>query len=223
MSISPEMSSRQFPLKKLTRENFDNSRERSRVFYYDLVAKITAQGGETLSSVNELLQLPASQAFIVRRDDPMRIMSVLSGDGRVNLTRDPRLGDKPYANAIEWQADQRHGGLEQAFLEGHGQFEGLVTVAGYRKTDDLRVTKLSELANNLTDVDRRFSISVEGELSTENLAFLITRMPIDRFDVDDMTPSELERLENWQSDSKQVEFIYRAFLFPEHLEERLAA
>lgn len=224
MSINPELSRPQSPFKQLESENIDNSRESAIAFYHDLISQIAARGGESVSSVNELLHLLPRQSFVVRRDDPARVMRLVSGESSVSLQQDPRLGDKPYANAIEWQASQRQLGLEQAFLEGHGHYEGLVTVAGYRPTEKLIVKKIAQLGVSLTDVDRSFGVAVQGELSGQDLAFLIIRVPISRFDIAEMTPDELEKLEEWQTaKQRSPQFIYRAFLFPDHNEQQLAA
>jgi hypothetical protein len=221
--MSPEMSRAYLPPRKLERKNLDNGRELAIDFYHDLADRIEDRGGECLRSVNELLQLLPKESFVVRRDDPLKVRDLLSDRGQMSLRQDPRLGDKPYANAVEWHARQMNEGLEQAFLEGHGHFEGLVTVAGYRKTDRLQIQKTADLRRSLTDVDRSFSIAVQGELTEKDLAFLIMRTPIDRFDVDDMTPVELEKLEEWQAGPRKPLFVYRAFLFPEHLYEQIAA
>ncbi len=218
------MSRPQAPLKKLESENLDNSKELAISFYHDLVAQISMQGGIAVASVNELLHLLPTRSFIVRRDDPIRVIRLVSGESNVSLHRDPRLGDKPYANAIEWQTSQRQQGLEQAFLEGHGHFEGLVTVAGFRPTENLEVKKLVQLKTSITDIDRSCGVAVQGELSSKDLAFLIVRVPMSRFDTDDMIPDELDRLDEWQTTKQRSpQFIYRAFLFPDRAEQKLAA
>jgi hypothetical protein len=223
MAINPESSRMQFSLRKQDSENVDKSRELAKSFTSDLFQKIESSGGEQLSSVNELLKVLPSESFIVRRDDPSRVKELLSGKSDIVLTQDARLGDAPYANAVEWRSNERSNGLEQAFLEGHGQYEGVVVVAGYRKSELLKIQKIPELNKSFSDVNRSLSVSVRGELSQRDVAFLIVRTPIDRFNSDDMTPEELDQYEEWQLGPKKPLFIYRAFSFPKHGAERRAA
>lgn len=194
-------------------ERVEKSRELAADYYADLLQHIEASGGEQLVSVNELLQVLPHESFIVRRDDPLRVKELLSGKSDIVLTQDPRLGDSPYANAVEWRSNERANGLEQAFLEGHGQYEGVVVVAGYRKSDSLKVQKIPELNKSFSDVNRSLSVSVQGELSQRDVAFLIVRTPIDRFSPDAMTPEELDQYEEWQLGPRKPLFVYRAFSF----------
>lgn len=223
MTVNPEFSRIQSLPRKQDTESVDKGRELAMSFTADLFQKIETSGGEQLSSVNELLKVLPSESFVVRRDDPLRVKELLSGKSDIVLTQDARLGDAPYANAVEWWSNERSNGLEQAFLEGYGQYEGVVVVAGYRKSKLLKIQKIPELNKSFSDVNRSLSVSVHGELSRQDVAFLIVRTPIDRFNAAEMTPEELDEYEEWQLGPRKPLFIYRAFAFPKQDAERQAA
>ncbi|MCR4312459.1 MAG: hypothetical protein NUV56_04200 [Candidatus Uhrbacteria bacterium] len=180
--------------------------------YRQLVGELIAQGGVMHDDVNDIYRT-VHDDVIVRRDSPEVIGSSVGKGKDLVLALDEKLG-APYANAVVWSS--RHGsrGLENAFLEGHAHADGLVTVVGFTP-EHIVVQTVPNVAQAFTSIDRTLVRSATGNVTPDDVRFVLFRLPIDRFPVEEMTEAEYQRYEEWNEEGGRRDpiFIFRGMTF----------
>ncbi len=193
-------------------------------FYAELETAISSFGGELTADMNQVYNTSNNQELIVRREDPVRILESLEEGDDLVIGQKENLGE--YANALSWKSSYGSNGLRHAFLEGHGQYLGIVTVIGFRKGDQLTVSPVTNLLKESSSPDRDLIRSVSGRVQPQDIAFIAIRIPVQRFNRSLMTENELDTLEEWEETEKEGReplFIYRGASFNQVQEAKQAA
>lgn len=190
-------------------------RERVKHLYASMIRSFEDRGGRVHARINAIDEVVPNGAVIVRREHPLKVLHV--------LTRGEALAIHPdaghvYANAVEWKPSKGSRGLANAFTEGFGEYEGLVTVIGFRKSADMDISYPRGLEFYQPGLDRDLVRCVQGTMSRDDVRFVIFRVPIDRFPLEDMTFDEREKYEDWLDSGYAIQkplFIFRAVTFPD--------
>jgi hypothetical protein len=158
-------------------------------------------------------ELP-SETLVVRRENPEQLMQVLSTGEPLQIQF---VGNLPYANSVVWnpRADGTRG-IDNAFLEGYGHKDGIVTVYGFEKPDDFYLEQHPESTHIFGGIERSRVRSGAGFVPKEAIRFVTVRIPIRNFPEEHMTETEKDLLWEWeQAGKKSPAFIYRGFLSKE--------
>lgn len=209
--ICISMLSNEAPIKS----DVSSRRERVKHLYASMIRSFEDRGGRVHARINAIDEVVPSGTVIVRREQPLKIFRALTG-GEV-LTIHPDVGHV-YANAVEWKPSKGSRGLANAFTEGFGEYEGLVTVIGFRKSADMDISYPQGLEFYQPGLDRDLVRCVQGTMSMDDVRFVIFRVPIDRFPLEDMTFDEREKYEEWLESGHAIHkplFIFRAVTFPD--------
>jgi hypothetical protein len=197
----------------------------------DLLMRDSA--GETLSilrksgaleyeNIAEMYSALRGEELLVRREDPVKLLSAIADRESVEIDFP---SEERYSNAVEWSPGLASRGLQNAYLEGHGQYNGTVAVVGFHKTEAMDVQSVADAAQNAAGLDREYVRSIRGSYSHEDIIFVTLRLPATAVKEIDMTERELDLYEEYKERSEQGElknplFIHRGFLFTDHLKKQ---
>jgi hypothetical protein len=155
-------------------------------------------------------ELP-SKTLVVRRENPEQLLQMLSSGEPLHIQF---VGNVPYANSVVWdpRVDGTRG-IDNAFLEGYGHLEGIVTVYGFEKPDDFYLEQHPESTQIFGGIERSRVRSGAGFVPREAVRFVTVRIPIRNFPESLMTEAEKDLLWEWENAGKKSPaFIYRGFL-----------
>ncbi|HEY5383569.1 MAG TPA: hypothetical protein VIJ88_03385 [Candidatus Paceibacterota bacterium] len=174
---------------------------------------------DNLSHMYDVLK---GQPLFVRRESPERILAALENNESLHIGFPE--GER-YSNAVIWSAAQSTRGLENAYLEGYGEANGVVTVMGFKQEAVHDVVSLDDASQKFAGLDRTYVRSIRGEVRPEDILFVSVRVPLFSFPEKDMTPEEQERYEEYEESKKSgaktaPQFIHRGFLFTKNLEKQ---
>jgi len=197
--------------KDLILENPTEYKELSYQAYKDLSSFFINEGAEFVTDVNEIYQEfgnKQTSPIIIRREDPKKV-AALSEGFPINLNFDPKVvgerGDK-YANCAIWPYGRDAvSGIRNSFLKGRGMAGPLVTLIGVShnpKSTELTIPE--EFMIKVGTIERDAVRIASGNLTKEDLQFIILRIQKDFFPEENLSDSE--KTEN----NKQ---IFRGFIF----------
>lgn len=201
------------PLKEFAQLDSDVQSEIVTETFQELRSALTEHGFDEYKEITEMYRsLPAEQ-LIVRREDPDTVNKLLN-EGAIEIAFD---GNVEYANSVEWSPENGPQHIRNAYLEGYGQKNSIVTVIGIHKNDTLSVKKLEDSTQEFYGLDRTGVRSAKGTVSLDDLHFVSIRIPINYLQESELTENELdERFEytEFKKAGKQPSpvFVHRGFL-----------
>ena len=194
------------PPHKTTHEEYKDTAEAMLVYLRNI-------GGEYFDNVGELYERLRGEDICVRREDPRSVIEFLEEKEPLIFKQEEK---DPYPNAAKWKYEEGSRGLENAFLEGRTDLNGVVTVIGFEADKLNKLPLTSELDHVVLPggkiIDRSNVVSLEGEIKKENLRFIVARFPANYVSEKKLTEEEIERL----SLARGVEgpkYIFRGVLF----------
>lgn len=197
----------------LERSESLRKKDRAKGFYLDIIQNLEDLGGKISTRINVINDVVDDKGVIVRREHPVKLFQLITGHEPLSIRPDDGL---VYANAVEWKPSKGSVGLATAFTEGFGEYEGLVTVIGFKKNRDMNVVYPRGLASYQAGMDRDLVRCVQGEMFLDDLRFVIFRIPADRFPIEEMTLVERDKYEDWLDERETPRkpfYIFRAVTF----------
>lgn len=182
-----------------------------------LLQELEVLAGRSFDSMNEFYGALSGE-FIVRREYPTRLLRALVEGEDLQMLFDSS-DHKPYSNSVIWNQQNGSRGIENAFLEGFSNMNGVVLVAGYRRGADMKLQTLEDANRIVPDygtgvIDRTLVRSLSGTVHPGDISFVIARIPRDYLSEEQLTEREIEH---------DVRQVFRGFIFESAQEERLAA
>lgn len=213
---SPELLEIQNKLQQLKDKEFyktnpEEYKELSRQTYKDLGTFFLNNGAEFVTDVNDIYKEykdSYSNPLVVRREDPEKVTELAEGMN-LDLRFDPKVsrdrGDK-YANCAIWPYGKNPvAGIKNAFLEGRGMAGPIVALTGINPNKEKTELDKPENAQlKVGDIEREAVRIFSGEVSKEDLRFIILRIQKNFFPEENLTEEEKK------TESKQ---IFRGFEF----------
>lgn len=179
-------------------------------------------GGTYHEDVNEVYEAARGTTFLVRREDPEKVLLALTEHQDLEINPKPTLG-QIYANCAEWRYDIGDRGLKNAFLEGHAELGGLVTVVGFKKGNDIEIAPVEsnqELGSSILDHD--LVRAAQGYVHPDEIKFVVLRIPAGYLTEDNMSAREKKIISAELAkpqDQRKVIQIFRGFAFNELAEK----
>lgn len=160
--------------------------------------------------------------ILVRRESPERISEMIQTNHSFNI--DFPEGQR-YSNAVMWNSNLGSRGLENTYLEGYGQLNGIVTVFGFAPNDSMSIERLPDATQHFAGLDRTFVRSIQGAVHPEDVIFISVRIPIHVLPDEELTERELEARDtyNEKRDNRGhtiPTFVHRGFLFSKNLKKQ---
>lgn len=190
------------------------SAERTLSTYSRLHDALVEGGFVEHQHISEMYKKLSDVELIVRREDPTRIQHLVESAQPYEIT----FAGEQYANCVDWKPSRDgYRNISNAYLEGYGQENAVVTVVGITKTDHLTVTKLSESIPDFYGLDRRGVRSMEGTVLPADIAFVTLRVPGHLFPEALMTEEEKDSVFDYHEKKKtgvraEPVMIHRGFL-----------
>lgn len=210
----------------LKREDFSKleMRERERLVAEtaeDMIELFKEHNAEEFKDVGKMYSSLPGEKIFVRRDSPERVLDLVANGKPLEISFPE--GER-YSNAVEWSQGLANRGLENAYLEGYGQLNSLVTVVGFKKNPDIDVQTLPDASQQFAGLDRSFVRSIKGTVAPEDLLFVSLRIPSFAYPKEKMTDAELERHEAYEEKRtdkgpSSPTFIHRGFLFKDNIQK----
>lgn len=171
------------------------------------------------TDVSNMYDVLRGQQMIVRRESPEKLLETIGEN--VPLHIDFPAGER-YSNAVIWNPEQGVRGLDNAYLEGYGASNGVVSIVGFKQGAISDVVAVEDASQRFAGLDRAYVRSVRGDVAPNDILFVSIRIPAFVFPQKDMTEQELERYEAWEEERAQgkdatPQFIHRGFLFTKNL------
>lgn len=169
---------------------------------------------EEYQDITSMYRALPSETLVVRRENPEHLMRMLDSGEPLNLQF---VGGLPYANSVVWnpKVDGTRG-IDNAFLEGYGHLDGIVTVYGFTKPDDFYLEQHPESTQIFGGIERSRVRSAAGFVPREAVRFITVRIPLRYFPESLMTEKEKDLLWEYENDGRTgPAFIYRGFLTKE--------
>ncbi|HEY0947893.1 MAG TPA: hypothetical protein VGE53_00165 [Candidatus Paceibacterota bacterium] len=166
---------------------------------------------EEFDNITEMYRALPSETLVVRRENPEQLMHLVTTGEPLSLSF---VGGQPYANSVVWNPKQDGTrGIDNAFLEGYGHLDGIVTVYGFRKPDDFYFEQLPESTQIFGGIERSRVRSAAGFVPKDAIRFITVRIPLRSFPRNLMTEEELDLLWEYENEGKEgPAFVYRGFL-----------
>jgi hypothetical protein len=208
-------STEQLSTAELTALAPDEKQELMKETALEIMTLLGEAGGTEFSDVNELYAQLPNNDVVVRREDPNKIITSLA-------TRVPYTisfpADSKYSNAILWRPEYHEKGIANAYLEGYGNRNGIVTIVGFVPESSMQIEKLPDASQVFAGLDRAHVYSVSGEVRPEDVSFVIVRIPITAFPSEFMTEDEEDLLFDFKTRqqaglSAEPAFVQRGYLF----------
>lgn len=195
--------------------------ERDRVITesaHEIISELRATGAIEYTNMSEMYGILGNMDILTRRESPDRILEALATNTSILIDFPD---DKRYSNAVLWNSTLGSRGLENAYLEGYGQFNSIVSVIGFRVDEKVDIENLPDASQQFAGLDRAYVRSIRGSIDPDNLLFVSVRIPIFAFPENEMTQEELERRDAYFENPKaSPAFIHRGFLFTDHLKKQ---
>ena len=169
--------------------------------------------------MSQMYEVLRGQKMIVRRDSPEHIISAIEENEPIHIVFPE--GER-YSNAVVWSPEQGIRGLENAYLEGYGTTNDVVSVIGVAQDAVVDIVSLEDASQQFAGLDRTYVRSIQGDIAPEKIMFVSVRIPAFAYPESDMTPKERDHFEEWveaTEEGKTVapQFIHRGFLFTKNL------
>lgn len=211
------------PTEQLVRMPAEEKKEAIESIARALLEEMRTHGGVEYKNVSEMYAALRNEALLVRREDPQRVVEAIV-DEKPIVIGFPE-GER-YSNAALWEGTRGARGLDNAFLEGYGHSNSVVTVVGFRTSEGLDVQVLPDASREFVGIDRTNVRSIQGKIHPEDILFVSMRTPIFAFPEDEMTEGELDILDRYSElrdrgvPSVRPVFIHRGYLFSKHDEKQ---
>lgn len=179
--------------------------------YDNLRRELLFAGAEYVTDMNQLTRQTEGD-FVVRREDPEKLLRVVKGQEDLVLKMDPKVGDV-YANSVEWTKSDGARGLTVAFQEGKGDLGGIAMVAGYQ-SDNLDIRSVPNAIRPGQGIDRSSVRCTTGTIKSDDVRFIMTRVAAQFIPEDELTEAEIERLDAKDPEEAKRMPIFRGFIFP---------
>lgn len=169
---------------------------------------------EEYADITSMYHALPSETLVVRRENPEQLMHMLESGEPLNLQF---VGGLPYANSVVWnpKADGSRG-IDNAFLEGYGHLDGVVTVYGFRKPDDFYLEQHPESTQVFGGIERSRVRSAAGFVPRDAIRFITVRIPLRYFPESLMSEEEKDLLWEYENEGRTgPAFVYRGFLTKE--------
>ncbi|MFM2374830.1 MAG: hypothetical protein RLZZ234_825 [Candidatus Parcubacteria bacterium] len=166
--------------------------------------------------ISDMYKKIPHEELIVRREDPKRVRALFDEDASYTIN----FEDTRYANCVVWTPETDVArNISNAYLEGYGNENAVVTVVGIRKTEGMDIQKLAESIPNFYGLNRSGVRSLKGTVNPGDVAFISLRIPAHLFPETRMTEEEKDSLFDWHERKKSGErtepvMIHRGFLNP---------
>jgi hypothetical protein len=203
----------QRPEEKLVRSTPEASHETAEQVLKELES---LSGYEEYTDITRMYRELPNESLVVRRENPHTLLNSLASDEPISIQF---VGNTPYANSVEWNPKlDGPRGLDNAYMEGNGQVEGIVLVYGFEKPEGLYMDTPAESQQVFAGIDRVRVRSAAGLVPVENIRFITMRVPLRAFPESQMTEEEKDILWEHQNEvdpKRSPAFIYRGFLAKE--------
>lgn len=169
---------------------------------------------EEYADITSMYRALPSETLVVRRENPEQLLHMLESGEPLNLQF---VGGLPYANSVVWnpKVDGTRG-IDNAFLEGYGHLDGIVTVYGFRKPEDFYLEQHPESTQIFGGIERSRVRSASGFVPPEAVRFITVRIPLRHFPESLMTEEEKDLLWEYEHEGRTgPAFVYRGFLAKE--------
>jgi len=181
-----------------------------------------ATGAVEYKEITDMYAALKGMDVIVRRESPERISEMVQTNSSLNI--DFPEGQR-YSNAVIWNPALGSRGIENAYMEGYGQLNGIVTVIGFAPNKSLSIESLSDASKHFAGLDRTFVRSVEGPVHAEDVVFVSVRIPSHILREEELTERELEIRDTYNEKRDRngnaiPAFIHRGFLFTKNLKRQ---
>lgn len=184
----------------------------------EMLSALRKSGAVEYKNVGDMYKAIGSSELIVRRENPERVLAAVEHGDNIQFFFPE--GDR-YSNAVQWTPSLGVRGLENAYLEGYGHRNGIVTVIGFKPGPTLDVQSLPDASRTFPGIDRMHVRSVLGSVSLQDMWFVSMRSPVFAFPEEEMSDQEQDMLEAYRSAKKpQPAFIHRGFLFLDHISKQ---
>lgn len=165
-------------------------------------------GGREFSDMGNFYAKIADKV-LVRREDPKKVFELLTEKKDIPFVFDEKItsgrGDA-YANCAVY--DKATGdGLKDAFQEGWSQLEGVATVMGFEKGEDMTIEAPENSVQEIGGLERNRVRIARGVIHSRNVKFVVVRAP-------------KKLLGDSARDSGSGKFVFRGFLFDSKEDER---
>jgi hypothetical protein len=201
------------PIDAFTKLPQESQKEYATETFERMRALLTASGFSETENVTAMYAQLPKEDMIVRRENPEAIEQLLT-DGSYDISF---VGDSAYANSVEWKPADGARHIRNAYFEGYGQKNSLVTIVGLRKSEQLNPEKLATSQEEFFGLDRTGVRSVQGTVMPNDVIFITLRLPVTHLDDTYLTEDEIdlkhEYLELKKAGKKpQPVFIHRGYL-----------
>lgn len=198
------------PYDEFSKLEHDEKRELTTQTFINFQELLKQNGYAEFTDVTDLYKNLPSVDYIVRRENPERVEKLLAEGDSYEIKHE---GDVEYANSVEWNPSLMTHSIENAYLEGYGQKNSVISVVGIRPSTELELKKLPESTPDFYGLDRRGVRSVTGTVKPENIGFISLRIPAHLLPESLLTESEIDALdEARESSSKKPVFVHRGYL-----------
>ncbi len=179
-----------------------------------LTSMESLSGFEEYTDISKMYRELPSTSLIVRRENPEALLKLLTQNTPLEIGF---VGNVPYANSVGWNPHTDGSrGLDNAFLEGNGQMNGIVFVYGFEKPEGFHVATQPESKLVFAQVDRLRVRSAAGIVPPEAVRFVTVRIPIKLFPEERMTEEEKDLLWDIRNGAETTpKFIHRGFVATE--------
>lgn len=181
-----------------TLKRFSEMKSCSKEEAYELAEKtvqfLKNSEGEYFENVTELYTY-IDHEIIVRRENALALVNALEYGDYLELGFE---GGEAYSNAALWEFSQGSTGLQNAFMEGFASVAGVCFVAGYEKKN-LAIEKsnssdvgLPKIVSDGVPLPRHLVVAASGKISSDDIDFVVARIPYRYMPEDLLTEDELE-------------------------------
>ncbi len=192
--------------------------ELTRLTFEDIDHNLKNLGASEFTDTTGMAKAMPAGELVVRREHPDAVMDLLNG---TPLQVKPFSDGVRYANCAIWDT-RTPAGLNNAFLEGYSEKNHVVAVLGFAQGPDMDVANLEESADTFAGMERKNVRSFTGALESDDIRFVLLRMPLEALKEEQMTEVEIERydemLERRLKGINEPAFAYRGYTFPKRFQ-----
>ncbi len=166
---------------------------------------------EEFTDINRMYRSLPNESLVVRRENPDNLMKTVTSGEPLSIQF---AGNSPYANSVVWNPKvDGSRGIDNAFLEGYGHSNGIVTVYGFSRPEGFYLEKHNESEQVFAGVERGRVRCAAGLVPKDAIRFVTIRIPLLSFPKERMTEEEKDLLWEHEVEGKTgPAFVYRGFL-----------
>lgn len=181
---------------------------------FDFLKELLQSEGFTMhKEMNDTIRALGNRTLVVRREDPRKILELLSkGSYEVGFE------NERYSNCAEWnpQVDNIRG-ITNAYMEGMTNLNNVVTLIGFEKTSEQDIEKLGDATENFYGLERGNVRSFQGQISVDGVDMINLRVPGHLMSESELSEEEIGKIDEYLEAKESDEeanpvMIYRSFL-----------